>query len=136
MKIRLVDGSVYFVARAEVTNGRVEIDFKDKTCEEIQEIFSQPEKLTNIELLTVNEDKFGDIPGYTAYGGVMLVGETATVILAQQTDPIQERLVNAEAKALEAATVAQKAKAETEDIAQQVTDLQMAMCELYEGAEV
>jgi len=134
MKIRLVDGSVYLVARAEVTNGRVEIDFKDKPCEEIQEIFSQPEKLTNIELLTANEDKFGDIPGYTVYSGVMLIKETATVILAQQTDPIQERLVKA--KALEAATVAQKAKAETEDIAQQVTDLQMAMCELYEGAEV
>lgn len=136
MKIRLVDGSVYLVARAEVTNGRVEIDFKDKPCEEIQEIFSQPEKLTNIELLTANEDKFGDIPGYTVYSGVMLIKETATVILAQQTDPIQERLVNTEAKAFEAATVAQKAKAETEDIAQQVTDLQMAMCELYEGAEV
>lgn len=136
MKIRLTDGSIYSVTRAEPMNGRMEIDFTDKPCEEIQEIFSEPEKLTNIELLTDSNDKFGEIPGFTVYSGVMLVGNTATVFLIQQADPVQERLTNAEAKALEASILARSAKTDTEGIAQQVTDLQMAMCEVYEGMGV
>ncbi len=136
MKIRLVDGSVYTVTRTEVTNGRLEIDFKDKTAEEIQEIFSEPANLANVELLTDEGEKFGDIPNYTVYSGVMLVGNTRTVILAQQTDSLQERITNAEAKALEAAISAQEAKTSSESAATQITDLQMAICELYEGMGV
>lgn len=136
MKIRLIDGSIYTVTRAEVTSGRTEIDFKNKTAEEIQEIFSESSNLTNIELLTDVGEKYGDIQGYCAYSGVMLVGDTKTVILAQQTDPLQERITNAEAKALEAATSAQEAKMSSESAAMQITDLQMAICELYEGMGV
>lgn len=110
MKIRLIDGHIHTVSRAEITNGRFEIDFKDMTSEEIQEIFSESANLTNIELLTDEYEKYGDIPGYTVYSGVMLVGDTKTVILAQQTDPIQERLTNAETKALEAKTIAEDLK--------------------------
>ena len=51
MKIRLIDGSVHEAKRAEVMNGRLEIDIQDKTAEEIQDIFSVPALLTNIELL-------------------------------------------------------------------------------------
>ena len=67
MKIKLINGYTYTVTRAEVTNGRFEIDFKDKSCEEIQEIFSDPANLTNIELLTMDGEKFGQVPGYTKY---------------------------------------------------------------------
>lgn len=136
MKIRLTDGSIYIVDRAEPVNGRVEIDFKDKTCEEIQEIFSSPEKLTVIELITDNNDKFGDIPGFTVYSGVKLFGDTATALLSHQTDPIQERLTNAEANALKAATLARDAQESLESATTQITDLQLALCELYEGKEV
>ena len=57
MKIKLIDGSVYDVVRAEVTNGRLELDFQNKTAEELQDTFSVPALLTNIELLTDTEDK-------------------------------------------------------------------------------
>lgn len=136
MKIELVDGSVHKVARAEVTNGRFEIDFKEGSCEEIQEIFINPANLACIELQTVDGEKFGEVPGYTVYSGVMFMGDTKTVILAQGTDKALERITNAEARALYASTTAESAKTLSEDTASQVTDLQMAMCEIYEGMGV
>ena len=132
MKIKLVDGSVHSVTRAEVTDGRFEIDFKEESCEDIQEIFLDPVNLASIELQTLDGEKFGEVPGYTVYSGIMFMGDTKTVILAQETDKVQERITNAEAKALSASVAAESAKALSEDTASQVTDLQMAMCELYE----
>ena len=132
MKIKLIDGSVYAVTRAEVTGGRFEIDFKEGSCEEIQEIFLEPANLTSIELQTADGEKFGEVPGYTVYSGIMFMGDTRTVILAQGTDKTLERITNAEARALSASAMAENAKALSEDAASQITDLQMAMCELYE----
>lgn len=136
MKIKLVDGSVHSVTRAEVTDGRFEIDFKEESCEDIQEIFLNPVNLASIELQTLDGEKFGEVPGYTVYSGIMFMGDTKTVILAQETDKVQERITNAEAKALSASVAAESAKALSEDTASQVTDIQMAMCEIYEGMGV
>ena len=49
MQIKLVDGTVYPVNRAEITNGRLEIDFTTPTSEKIQKIFTVPSNLANIE---------------------------------------------------------------------------------------
>lgn len=133
MKIKLIDGSVHAVTRAEVTGGRLEIDFKEGSCEEIQEIFLEPANLTSIELQTTDGEKFGEVPGYTVYSGIMFMGDTRTVILAQETDKTLERITNAEAMALSASVTAENAKTLSEDTASQVTDLQMAVCEIYEG---
>ncbi len=133
MKIRLIDGTVYTVTRAEITDGRFEIDFKDKSCEEIQDIFSSPANLASIELLTMDGEKFGEVPGYTVYSGVMFMKDIRTVILAQGTDEVLERITNAEARAMQAAALAENAKKLSEDVVSQITDLQMAMCDLYEG---
>lgn len=134
--IKLIDGSVYQVSRSEVVNGQLEIDFRDRSAEEVQEIFSTPANLANIEILTTDGEKYGDVIGYSVYSGVMLVGEIKTVILSHQTDPVQERLTAAESKALEASTLAQEAQELLQSAVTQITDLQMAMCELYEGMEV
>ena len=128
MQIKLVDGTVYPVNRAEITNGRLEIDFTTPTAEKLQKIFTVPSNLANIELLTDAGDKFGDIPGWTVFGGVMLVGETKTVILTKEMDTTQERLVRIESNAL-------AAKSLSEDAANQITDLQIALTEIYEGLE-
>ena len=119
MKIKLVDGSVHSVTRAEVTDGRFEIDFKEESCEDIQEIFLDPVNLASIELQTLDGEKFGEVPGYTVYSGIMFMGDTKTVILAQETDKVQERITNAEAKALSASVAAESAKALSEDTASQ-----------------
>lgn len=101
MKIKLIDGSVYQVDRAEITNGRLEIDFKDKTAEEVQMIFAEQGNIANIELLTNDEEKYGEIPGFTVYGGVMTLGDVKTVILTKEINLKEERLVGIETAILE-----------------------------------
>lgn len=135
MKIKLVDGTVYPVTRADVTDGRLEIDFQTQTSEKLQKIFTVPGNISNIELLTDAGDKFGDLPGWTVFGGVMLVGKTKTVILTKETDITAERLARAEADAIAANAVAAAAKELSEDAANQITDLQLAVTEIYEGME-
>ncbi|RGU89869.1 hypothetical protein DWW31_18075 [Clostridium sp. AF15-17LB] len=124
MKAKMVDGTVYTVNRAEVTNGRLEIDFCDKTAEEVQAIFSTPENLHVIELLTDAGDKFGELPGWTVYGGVCLVGDTKTAILTKEPDVTAERITAAEAAALEAKTLAEETAG---NLNAAVTELTMAM---------
>jgi hypothetical protein len=136
MKIRLLNGEIYDVVRAEVTNGRLELDFQNKTAEELQDTFSVPALLTNIELLTDTEDKTGDVPGWTVYGGVMTLGDTKTVILTKAVNITEQRLADAEANAIAANSMAEVAKTMSTETATQVTDLQLAICELYEGMEV
>lgn len=101
MKIKLVDGSVYWVDRAEIINGRLEIDFQNSSAEEVQEIFSEQGNIANIELLTDDSEKFGEIPGFTVYGGVMVLGDIKTVILTKEVDLREERLAGIEAAILE-----------------------------------
>ena len=132
MKIKLLNGNIYDVVRAEVTNGRLELDFHNKTAEELQDTFSVPALLTNIELLTDTEDKTGDVPGWTVYGGVMTLGDTKTVILTKAVNITEQRLANA----IAANSIAEVAKTMSSETATQVTDLQLAICELYEGMEV
>lgn len=136
MKIKLVDGTIYPVTRADVTDGRLEIDFQTQTAEKLQKIFTVPGNISNIELLTDAGDKFGDLPGWTVFGGVMLVGKTETVILTKETDTTAERLAKVEADAIAANAAAKAAKELSEDAANQITDLQMAMTEIYESVEV
>jgi hypothetical protein len=136
MKIKLLNGNIYDVVRAEVTNGRLELDFHNKTAEELQDTFSVPALLTNIELLTDTEDKTGDVPGWTVYGGVMTLGDTKTVILTKAVNITEQRLADAEANAIAANSIAEVAKTMSSETATQVTDLQLAICELYEGMEV
>lgn len=101
MKIKLIDGSVYSVERAEVTNGRLEVDFINKSAEEIQTIFTEKGNIANIELLTNDGNKFGEVPGFTSYGGVMVFGDIRTVILTKDVDMKEERLVGIETAILQ-----------------------------------
>ena len=136
MKIKLVDCTIYPVNRAEITNGRLEIDFSTLTAEKLQKIFSVPGNLSSIELLTDDDEKFGEMPGWIVFGGVMLLDKTKTVILTKEADTTAERLARAEAGAIAANAVATEAKELSEEAADQITDLQMALTEIYEGLEV
>ena len=124
MKMKLIDGSIYPITRAEVTNGRLEIDFKDKTAEEVQDILSAPANLQMVELLTDAGEKFGELPGWTVYGGVCLVSDTKTAILTKEPDVTAERITAAEAAALEAKTLAEETAG---NLNAAVTELTMAM---------
>lgn len=124
MKIKLNNGMIFGVTRAEITNGRLEIDFKDRTAEEIQAIFSEPANLVVIELQTDEGEVFGELPGWTVYGGVTLVGDTKTVILTKEPNVTAERIAGAEATAIEAKALAEETAGNLDAA---VTELTMAM---------
>lgn len=136
MKIKLVDSTIYSVKRADIINGKLEIDFLEKTAEEIQEIFLDPGNLVKIDLLSDDGDKFGELLGWTNYGGVIVMKETKTVLLCKATDITEERLARIEADAIMANIAATAAKDLSEESAGQITDLQMALTEIYEGFEL
>ena len=143
MKLRLVNNETYPIERAEIVDGRLEIDFKEKTAEEVQVICDDPGNLDQIELLTDEDDVFSVLDGWTKYGGVMLNGEIKTAILSQPANITEKRITSAETTAAEAK---QEVKDQAETIKaieeanganeQQITDLQLALCEIYEGLEV
>lgn len=135
MKIRLIDNSVYEVIRAEVINGRLEIDIKDMTAEQVQNAFSNPDKLASIELLTDENEKYGDLPGWTVYGGVLLNGGIKTVVLTKETNQMMIRVTNAELKAQEAINQAVEAKKIAEINIDKVANLNDANEKLSESAK-
>lgn len=120
MKIRLVDQTVYTVNRAEIVDGRLEVDFTDKTAEEVQEIFKTPANLDTIDLLTNSDDQFGHLSGWSVYGGVTLVGDIKTAILTKAPNVTEERITAAEADALAAKVVAEEQAQDIEDLKKQV----------------
>lgn len=122
MKIRLVDQTVYTVNRAEIVDGRLEVDFTDKTAEEVQEIFKTPANLDTIDLLTDSDDQFGHLSGWSVYGGVTLVGDIKTAILTKAPNVTEERITAAEADALAAKVVAEERAQDIEDLKKQVAD--------------
>ena len=128
MKIRLVDKTIYSVNRAEIVDGRLEIDFVDKTAEEVQAIFQTPANLETIDLLTDADDLFGQLTGWSVYGGVTLVGENKTAILTKAPNVTEERLTAAESDALAAKTA-------TEEQAQDIAELKEQVAEGGAGAD-
>lgn len=122
MKIRLVDKTIYSVNRAEIVDGRLEIDFVDKTAEEVQAIFKTPANLETIDLLTDADDLFGQLAGWSVYGGVTLVGENKTAILTKAPNVTEERLTMAESDALAARTATKEQAQAIAEMKEQVAE--------------
>ena len=101
MKLRLVGNETYPIERAEIVDGRLEIDFKEKTAEEVQSICDNPGNLDKIELLTDADEVFSVLDGWTKYGGVTLNGEIKTALLSQPANITEERVTSAEAATAE-----------------------------------
>lgn len=117
MKIRLVDKSEYKISRAEIISGRMEIDFEDKTAEEVEQICSASANFAEIELLTDDGEIFSDgIKDWTVYGGTILKDGVKTAIMTKSVNVTERRLTAAEADAL-------AAKKATEDQAEDIEQL-------------
>lgn len=115
MKARLINKTTYNIERAEIINGCLELDMKENTAEELQEVFRNPENLSAIELMTDEGSVFSKLEGWTKYGGITLSGEKKTVILTQAASVTEERITAAESAALEARQTAER---QTEEIAE------------------
>lgn len=64
------------------------------------------------------------------------VGGIWEVEMIQTGKSVKEKLKEVEAQALEATTLARDTQDSLESATTQITDLQLALCELYEGKEV
>lgn len=122
MKIRLVDQTTYDVESANVVDGHLKIEMKNKTAEEMQDIFSVSANLDKIELLTDEDEVYGEFTGWTKYAGVMLNGELKTAILTTESDDLAKRITTAEANTLAAQTEIQKQSREIEGIKQEIAE--------------
>lgn len=123
MKIRLVDKTTHDITRAEIIDGRLEIDFSGKTAEEVEEICSVPANFEEIELLTDSGEVFSDgIKGWTVYGGTLLLDGKTTAIMTKAANVTEERLTAAEANALAAKTATEEQAKDIEELKNQVED--------------
>ena len=121
MKIRLVDKTVYSVNRVEIVDGRLEVDFAEKSAEEIDEICSVPANWNEIELLTDLGEVFSNgIKGWTVYGGTLLLGQVKTAIFTKAPNVTEERITAAEADALAAKTATAEQAQDIAELKEQV----------------
>ena len=90
MKLKTSKG-IYGIVNAEHKEGKLNIDFSDKTCEELQEIFSDKESIVRLEIYE-DENLMSVIPGYVVLEQVTLQGETKTVVLGKEVDDTEKRI--------------------------------------------
>lgn len=129
MKIRLVDKTVHAASRVEIVDGRLEVDFLEKSAEEIDALCSVPANWEEIELLTDAGETFSDgVRGWTVYAGTLLLGGVTTAIFTKAPNVTEERLTAAEADAL-------AAKTETTEQAQAIAELKKQVAEGGAGVD-
>lgn len=128
-KIKLTDGTIINASNVEVVNGTLKITTTENTVEGLAEIFSDKSKTNYITLLTDSDKECGYKTGFTSFAGINYDAEgNKTVELFQPKDVTEARIANAEAAAN--MTNDKLASIETD-----ITDVQLALVELYEMGE-
>ena len=123
---------IYTIVTANHENGKLNIEFEDKTCEALQEIFSDKSSLARLEVYTDDDGLMSVIPGYVVLESIVLQGDTKTVVLAKETDDVERRITelaeNLSSAAQEAGQAAEATAENTANIEQLKADLDyMAM---------
>lgn len=123
MKLKTSNG-IYDIVNAEHKEGKLNIEFSEKTCEELQEIFSDKESIVRLEIYE-DENLMSVITGYVVLEQVTLQGETKTVVLGKETDDTEKRITALSEKT---ETVEQEGEENTESIEKLKADMDyMAM---------
>lgn len=118
-KIKLTNGTVINAESVDLTNGILRITTKEHTVEELATLFSDKSNTSLITLMTENGTETGYKAGFTSFAGISYdVEGLKTVELFQPKDVTEARLSNVEAT--------------TNTVANSVTDVELAMTELYE----
>ena len=118
-KIKLTNGTVINADSVELINGILKITTKELTVEELANLFSNKENTSLITLMTVSGTESGFKTGFTSFAGINYSEDgTKTIELFQPKDVTEARLSNVEAT--------------TNTVANSVTDVELAMTELYE----
>lgn len=118
-KIKLTNGAVVNADSVDLTNGILRITTKESTVEELANIFSDKSNTSLITLMTEGGDKIGFKSGFTSFAGINYDADgSKTIELFQPKDVTESRLSNVEATA--------------NSVINSVTDVELAMVELYE----
>ena len=131
MKLKTSTG-IYTIVTANHENGKLNIEFQDKTCEELQVIFSDKNSLARLEVYTDDDALMSVIPGYVVLEEIILRDDTKTVVLTKETDDMEQRITelseSLSGTAQAAGHAADAAAENTADIRQLQADLDyMAM---------
>lgn len=118
-KIKLTNGTVINADSVDLINGILKITTKELTVEELATLFSDKNNTNHITLMTESGLETGYKTGFTSFAGINYdANGTKTVELFQPKDVTEARLSNVEAT--------------TNSVANSVTDVELAMVELYE----
>lgn len=118
-KIKLTNETIINADSVDLTNGILRITTKELTVEELAALFSNKENTNLITLMTESGIESGYKAGFTSFAGINYGADgTKTVELFQPRDVTEARLSNVEAT--------------TNTVASSVTDVELAMTELYE----
>lgn len=102
-KIKLTDGTIINASTVEVVNGILKITTAEKTVEELDALFSDKSKTSNIVLMTESGKETGYKTGFTSFAGIMYnPDKTKTIELFQPKDVTEARVANAEGTAISA----------------------------------
>ena len=118
-KIKLTNGTVINADSVDLSNGVLRITTSELTVEELATIFSDKNNTNHITLMTESGLETGYKTGFTSFAGINYDADgTKTVQLFQPKDVTEARLSNVEAT--------------TNTVASSITDVELAMTELYE----
>lgn len=140
-KIRLVNGTIIEITEKSLINGILKISTKEKTVEELAELFSNKENTNYIAILSRNDVEIGFNKGFTSFAGITYDTDgIKTVELFQPKDVTEARISNLEGVTNETKnTVASvetsmsNFKAEQkQEMENALTDVELAMAEIYE----
>lgn len=73
-------------------DGKLNIDFTDTTCEELQGFFSDKEELAVLKIYTDEDALTSVIPGYVVLEQISLHDGIKTVVLAKEADDTEKRI--------------------------------------------
>lgn len=92
MKLKTSKG-IYDIVDANHKDGSLHVNFgSEKTCEELQAIFSDKDSIARIEILTDDDVLTSVITGYVVLERVELQNNKKTVILGKEVDDTEKRI--------------------------------------------
>lgn len=91
MKLK-TSNDTYDISDVNYVNGKLNIDFTDKTCEELQGAFSDKEELAVLKVYTDEDALTSVIPGYVVLEQISLHDGIKTVVLAKEADDTEKRI--------------------------------------------
>ena len=126
--IKLANGTTINASTVEVVNGTLKITTTDFTVEELAKMFGNFSNTSYITLMTEGGTPCGYKTGFTSFAGITYDAEgNKTVELFQPKDVTEARIANVEANT-------SIANEKVSSIETDITDIQLALVEIYESA--